>query len=238
MKAIDASIIINTYNGNQDHLVEAVTSCVNQAGCKIQMIVSTVVGDPSIDTLSKMNFDVEVVKNKKPGIYSQLNNAVKKIKNEWWCYISGNDVMHPNKIFQEANLCNKFGKKVCYSGFDVTDCELNFMHQKRFHNYSFTKNLEGNFINDAALIHKSLSDKYCPFTEEFDNLGYWDFWLRIGRDNPKCFVYNPNSVFSYRLCNDSRHIKRKADKTWRKKELEDRRRMLSRFGKLRGKYAR
>tara|TARA_Y100000034_G_C6804077_1_gene360876 strand:- start:24 stop:737 length:714 start_codon:yes stop_codon:yes gene_type:complete len=230
-----ASIIINTLNGNQKHLKEAVDSCIGQDGCKIQLIVSTVKKDPCLITLK--NYNIDFVINDRPGIYYQLNNATKKIKNDWWCYISGNDVMDPKKISTEIYICKKKGKKICYSDYNVCDENMKFLYKKEFHKYSFEKNLEGNFIHDGALIHRSISDKYLPFIEKFDNLGYWNFWLRVGRDNPDAFLYNKHIAFNYRLSNSSRHVKRKYNKAWKRQEFLDRVNMLSGFGKLRGKYA-
>lgn len=230
-----ASVIINTYKGNKQHLIEAVESVLNQKNVDIQLIISTVANDSSISTLK--NYNVDWVINDRPGIYYQLNNALKHIKHEWWSYISGNDIMLPNKMESEINICIKNNKKICYSDYNVMDENMNFIKVNTFFAYSFQKHLEGNFINDAATVHKSVLDKYGPMTEEFDNLGYWDFWLRIGKEHPEYFIYNPNPVFNYRLSNSSRHVKRRNNKAWRDRELNDRRKMLIRHGKLRGKYA-
>ena len=232
---MNASIVINTLNGNQKHLVEAVKSCLNQNGVNIQLIVSTVKGDPSIKTLK--GYKIDLVINDRSGIYYQLNNGLKRIKYEWWSYISGNDVMLSNKMKEEISMCVKHKKKICYSNYNVMDHNMNYIKTNTFHKYSFAKHLEGNFVNDAATVHKSLLDKYGTLSEEFDNLGYWDFWLKIGKEHPDYFIYNPMPVFNYRLSDNSRHVKRKNNPAWKARELKDRRAMLSRHGSLRGKYA-
>ena len=231
-----ASIVINTFGGNQKHLVEAVESCLNQKSVDIQLIVSTVTGDKSIKTLRRHN--VELMINDRPSIYYQLNNALKKVKHEWWSYISGNDIMLPHKMSQEISLCIKKNKKICYSDYNVMNHDMSkHIKTNSFFDYSFQKQLEGNFVNDAATVHKDVLDKYGPLSEEFDNLGYWDFWLRIGKKHPEYFIYNPSPVFNYRLSNESRHVKRKKDPVWRAREMKERRKMLIRHGPLRGKYA-
>ena len=231
-----ASIIVCTFKGNQTHLKEAVRSYLYQTDCDIQLIISTVDGDQSLNTL--LGYDVDIVTQKTPSIYGQLNNATKYIKNDWWCYMSGNDVALPNKLKDEISLCESKKKKICYSAYNVVDENLNFIRTNQFQDsYSFEKNLEGNFIADTSLIHKSVSDVYLPFSSEFDNLGYWDFWLRIGKEHSDWFVYNPNPTWNYRVNNDSRHIKRSKDDSWKQRELEDRKKMLARFGPLRGRYA-
>ena len=92
----DANIIINTYKGDQKDLIRSVESCLNQDGCRTSVIVSTVKGDPSLRTLEK--FDVRMVTSEKPGIYPQLNRALKEVDKDWWCYMSGNDIAYPNKL--------------------------------------------------------------------------------------------------------------------------------------------
>lgn len=230
-----ANIIINTLNGNQDHLGEAIESCLNQYKCNIELIISTIDGDPSLKFSKEKR--IKFMINDKAGIYYQLNNATKLISHDYWCYLSGNDIMNNKKVFTEINLLNKYNKHICYSDYNVCDENMKFLYKKEFHDYSFLKNLEGNFIHDAALMTAFISKKYMPFNSEFDNLGYWDFWLRIGKDNPDAFLYNKHIAFNYRLSNDSRHVKRKNDVVWKNKEFEDRKKMLSRFGPLRGKYA-
>lgn len=230
-----ASIIVCTFKGNQIHLEEAVRSYLNQTDCDIQLIISTVEGDESLRTLA--DYDVVFVTQKTPSIYGQLNNATKYIENEWWCYMSGNDVALPNKLRDEISLCIIHNKKICYSAYNVVDGQLKFVRKLEFLNsYSFEKNLEGNFIADTSTIHKSVSDAYLPFSMEFDNLGYWDFWLRIGKEHSDWFIYNPNSTWNYRVNEQSRHQKRKKDESWEQQELQDRIKMLERFGPLRGKY--
>lgn len=233
---LKATIIVCTYKGNQLHLGQAVESYLRQKGCDIHLVISTVDGDESLNTLA--NFDVEFVTQKYPSIYEQLNNATSFVKSDWWCYMSGNDIALPTKVESEINMCLTTDKKICYSAYNVVDSELNFIRRAQFsEEYTFEKNLEGNFVADTSMIHRSVSDAYLPFSEEFDNLGYWDFWLRIGSKHPEWFVYNPEPTWNYRVDDESRHVQRSKDADWEKRELEDRRQMLKRFGPLRGKYA-
>jgi hypothetical protein len=235
MENLKASVIINTLNDNPDFLIESVDAVLNQKMVDVQLLLSTVSGDPSIKTLEGRG--VEFVINDHPGIYYQLNNALKMVKHNWVSYISGNDVMLPNKMYDEISICLERKKMVCYSDYNVMDVNLNFIKTNSFFEYNFEKHLEGNYVNDAATFHSSLLAQYGLMSEEFDNLGYWDFWLKIGKEHPEYFEYNPNPVFNYRLSDSSRHVKRKNDPKWKKRELEDRRKMLIRHGELRGKYA-
>jgi len=235
MDRLKATVIINTYNGNQKYLLDSVNAIKNQNNVDVQLIVSTVKNDNSIFTLK--DHDVDLLINDKPGIEYQLNNATKKIKNDWWCYISGNDIMEKNKLYTEISLCKDNNKKICYSAYNVCDENMGFLYKKEFFEYSFNKNLEGNFIHDAALINTELFFKYAPFNSKYDNLGFWNLWLRIGKSNQEHFLYSNHTDFNYRLSNDSRHVLRKKNKEWQKKEFNERIDMLSEFGELKGKYA-
>lgn len=234
MKDFNVNIILNTYRGDQKALRRAVQSCLDQYKCNVKLIVSTVVGDPSIETLKK--FDVKIVTRDEPGIYAQLNTALKEITEEWWCYMSGNDEAYPKKMYSEITRCLNNNAKICYSAFDSYNTSTKKLTLKKFPEYSFLKHLEGNFVTDVATMHRSVSDKYAPFSEEFDNMGYWDFWLRIGREHPEYFVYNNSPTFKYIVSGDSRHVKRKKNPEWVKREFDDRVKMLKRFGPLRGRY--
>lgn len=231
------TIVVCSYKGNQSHLQQAVESYLDQNGCEIDLVVSTVIGDECIDTLA--NFDVEFVTQEYPNIYQQLNKATSAIKNDWWCYMSGNDVALPTKAKTEIDMCLKAEKKICYSAYNVVDSECNFIRLAQFPElYSFERHLAGNFVADTAMLHRSVSDCYLPFSEEFDNLGYWDFWLRIGSKHPEWFIYNSKPTWNYRVNDESRHIRRSKDADWQRVELEDRQQMLERFGPLRGRYKR
>ena len=151
--------------------------------------------------------------------------------------MSGNDIAYPNKLRSEIETCIKNNAKICYSGFDRYDVSSGKKKSMRFKKYSFKAHLEGNYVTDVATMHKSVSDEYGPFSAEVDNMGYWEFWLRVGQEHPEYFVYNPASTFKYIVSEDSRHVKRKSDPEWVKREFEDRVRMLSKFGPLRGAYA-
>ena len=150
--------------------------------------------------------------------------------------MSGNDEAYPKKMYSEITHCLNNNAKICYSAFDSYNTSTKKLTLKKFPEYSFLKHLEGNFVTDVATMHKSVSDKYAPFSEEFDNMGYWDFWLRIGREHPEYFAYNNSPTFKYIISDDSRHVKRKKDPRWVKKEFNDRVKMLKRFGTLRGPY--
>lgn len=228
------SIIMNAYNVNDSHLVGAVESCLNQEGVDVQLIVSTVKGDRSIELLNDYPLDVFV--NDRPGIYYQLNNAISAVKKEWFSYASGDDFIYPNKLFNEIETCTKNNKKVCYSAFHHGDENLNLKFTARFHDYDIKKHLKGNFVADVSVMKTELLDELSPFDEELGNFAYWDFWLRVAKKYPDAFIYNCNPEWMYRVYPKSRHIKRRTNKKSLLKNKNEKFKMMNKHKKLYIKY--
>jgi glycosyltransferase involved in cell wall biosynthesis len=224
------SVIINTYNNHFGHLQEAIDSYIQQIGVDVEIIISTVEGDKSIE-IANDNEIKKVVISKTPDIYKQLNKAIKSITTDWFAYASGNDVALPKKLITELNYCIQNKKKVCYSSFIITDADLNNRKTRKFYNYDYKKHLLGNFVNDCALIESNLLKKYVPFILKYKNAAYWDLWLRIAESEGDVFIYNPEPTWLYRTLPDSLRMRRKTDVTLQKANNDIKQFMLSFHGK-------
>jgi len=197
------TVIINTINENPESLKKAIASYACQ---ETEIIISTVRGDPSLKWGYK-----KVISER--GIYKQLNNAVKKITGEYFCYASGNDLAMPYKIKTEVDILKKTGKKVCYSAFFRE--ENNVRKTAGFHNYNFKKHLAGNFVSDCSMIETKLLRKYLPFNLRWENDAFYDFWLRIYKGEGNVFVYNPKPTWVYIIDKNSLHkTRRRNKKAW------------------------
>ena len=141
------SVVMNTYKENQKYLIQAINSYINQKNVNIQLIISTLEGDPSI-SLIKKHYDNKVdlcisTKKEHPGkgvngIYYQLNKAMSLVKGDWVCYASSNDVAVLNKINKEVQYCKKNNKLVCYSDYVVTDKLLNIKRCIKFPDFKYS----------------------------------------------------------------------------------------------------
>ena len=201
-----ATVIINTYRESIKLLSETIMGYEAQEGVDLQILVSTVSGDPSIPIAIHRGHDVAI--SPEPGIYSQLNNSLKYVTGDWVCYASGNDFPAPDKIASEIKMCKKKKKKVCYSAFYKTDSLLCVRSIAKFQPYDYQRHLSGNFVNDCSMISKKILDKYGPFDEQWGNHAFWDFWLRVYEGEGNVFTYNPVPTWYYRLTSESQHIKR------------------------------
>jgi len=209
-KMVLISIIMNTYNDQENHLRKAIEGYQNQK-IPCELIISTIYDDPAIKTATEMGVK-KIIFNKNSGICNQLNKALENVEGQWFCYASGNDFALPNKLIDEHSLLFKTRKKVCYSAFHSGDKNLKITGTYRFHPYNYAKHKIGNFIIDNAMTNMKILRKYLPFREEVGNYLFWDMWLTIYENEGNVFFYNPIPNFIYRLDGMGRHFKKKKDK--------------------------
>lgn len=224
-------IIINTINENPDLLLQAIESYEKQVGVFVQLIISTIAGDPSIQVAKNRCHTVAISKRK--GIYEQLNNAIKLMNTDWFSYASGNDVAHPQKSILEIGECLKTKKKVCYSSIWLTDSVLTVTGIRRYYPYSHKKHINvGNFVTDCAMMSRKILKTYSPFHEQWGNAAYYDFWLRVFEGEGNVFCYNPIPTWYYRYTKSSAHVVRSYDKKKQKADRDLKARMLAYHRKL------
>ena len=225
------SVIINSVDNDSGQLKEAIASYAQQSkeDIEVEIIVSTIDGDPAIEIAKKMG--CIVVTAKKPGIFEQINRAVKKVTGDYVCYASGNDVALPDKLLMEVTALETEKKLVCFSSFFKTDENLDNRKLALFHAYDYKKHLTGNFVSDCSMMTRDVLDKYAPFNPKFKNHAYYDFWLRVAEgEGRNMFVYNPQPTWLYRQSSNSSHLLRKKDPKKVEENNLNRQKMLATHG--------
>ena len=218
------SVIMNTYKEDPDILLKAIQSYENQQGVKIQIIISTVEGDPSVQVGKDRGHTVVI--SEKPGIYEQLNHACSAIRGDWVCYASGNDYADPHKCVNEIRTCYETNKLVCYSSLQVVSHEGLPGGIRKFQNYNYFDHLKGNYVSDCAMINTELLKKFLPFDNvKYGNHAFWDLWLRIYEKHGNLFVYYGKPTWFYRHSPTSAHILRKSDEGKGKVNIDLRRKL-------------
>ncbi len=224
------TVIFNTVNEDSATLIKAIKSYIDQ---DCQLIISTVEGDKCLDYVKATFPSVEIAilplkdhPGKSPqGSFIQLNNALKLMKGDWFCFASGNDYADPNKLKDEVYYCITNNREVCYSSFYKV-----FPDGKRslvpLRPYDYNLHLKGNFVSDCALMSKRLVDKYLPFRTELNNYAYWDLWLRIYEGEGNTFVHNPSPTWHYVQRDSDMHIQRQKSTEQILQARKDRDRML------------
>ena len=117
----DITIIINSYEPNKDKLLKSINSCLNQKNVNVNIIVSTVENDITVNFINGLNNNkIHLVISKifehpgkgPKGIYFQLNKALKMVKTRFVTYFSSNDIMYSTKLYNEIEEIKK--NKIIY----------------------------------------------------------------------------------------------------------------------------
>jgi len=206
---MEATVILNTFNANQNWLQDAVESYQLQKGATADILISTVAGDPSLSTLAQQR-NVRFCVSDEKGIYRQLNKAVTMIECKHVTYAADDDIALPHKLADEINLMNEHNAEIVSSAFIKTDENLQLKSvYKTPSQYDLCKHLDGNFVSDCSMLTTSLLRSYMPFDLNMGNMAHWDFWLRIAsRKEPSIFYFNPDPTWLYRQHNEAQHIAR------------------------------
>ena len=222
------SVVMNCLQNQPDWLVVAVDSLLdNRDTVDLQLIISTVRGDPSI-ALAKAR-GLEFVTTYRPSIYRQLNAALPLVTGDYFCCVAGNDKTLPDRFIREVSVLEiNEGKKVVYTAFSIADEDLNITGVNRYRpTYSYSAHLKGNYMADDSLMRREILDRYAPFRQEYGNYAYYDFWLRVAEGEGNVFVYYPEPTWIYRISKTSRHIRKKTDTELRALDVRDRAKMLA-----------
>ena len=212
MKSV--SVVLNSINERADYFDLGVRSVLNQEGVEVQLILSTIENDVSIERIKDYKGDIDVVTmpaNEHPGhsplgSFMQLNNAMKALEGDYYTFAAANDIMETFKCKQETDLLGKT-RKVCYSGYYEMDANGNINGGQGFYAYHPVKHRTLNFVADCSMVEVETLLKYMPFRTQFHNYAYWDLWLRIYKDLGNVFVYNPNSTWRYRQNAEAMHVR-------------------------------
>ena len=182
------SIIIPTYNG-ANYLEEAINSALNQTYKNIEIIV---VNDGSNDDgktkkiIDKYKNKIEYYYKENGGISSALNYGIKKMKGEYFAWLSHDDLIETNHIeklvefysYENSEKCIPFtnvkylDEKGNINYIKTVKYQLMLSDYKKSRNYNYKSLLEGEINGGSVLIPK----------EVFDNISYFDESLKITQE--------------------------------------------------------
>jgi hypothetical protein len=229
-KVYDISVLMNTYQESKDNLIRSINNVFKQRNVDIELIISTVEDDPSIEIIKKYYPKSKQIKlcisskaehpGRGPnGIYYQINKALNLVTKRWFTYISSNDAFNNDKFYREISMCVMFRKKVCYSNFykcknTIANKKVYYKSAPHLTNYNYNKHKNGNYVNDCAVIETELLNKLKPFNYPlYGNTAYWDFWLRVYENYGDQFIYLHTPTWYYIVTNASQHLNRSRAET-------------------------
>ena len=186
------SIIIPVYKGDP-YLKEAIDSALNQTYKNIEVIV---INDGSPDDgkteeIAKSYGDrIRYFYKKNGGVSTALNYGIKKMRGEWFSWLSHDDVYEPDKIMAQIRAVAKRENKVC-----VIRCTTSLIDANGNPIYRPQKGIDGNFnalqmmkmhslkevglYGCSLLIHKEILDACGFFNENLRAVQDEEYWARI-----------------------------------------------------------
>ena len=210
MKFIDknplVSIITPVYNG-ANYLREAIESALSQTYKNIEVIV---VNDGSNDggkteKIAKSYGDkIRYFYKTNGGVASAFNLGIRKMKGEYFSWLSHDDVYYPNKIYIQINFLRNKRRRdiILYSDWDHIDAESKFVDTVKIHHIdSFKYRLalitccpaNGNTI----LIPKTCFDNVGLFNENLKTSQDYEMWFRLAEKYE--FIHIPKVLVKSRI---------------------------------------
>ena len=184
-----ASITIPVYNQRPHLLREAVASAL----CQTEPVEVVVIDDgcdaehAPRNILTTLLDKIRLVEHgTNRGIAAALNTGIKAASAPWWCWLSSDDVLFPDKVrVQKAHLDSVGGLCGFHSYFrrDVTTDLVNLSSTPLW-----TCRIKQNralfsdcWINGSTvMIHQRVLDEVGPFDESYRYGQDWEMWCRIG----------------------------------------------------------
>lgn len=174
------SIIIPVYNGS-NYLEEAINCALNQTYKNIEIIV---INDGSNDNnatkkiAKKYKHKVKYYEKKNGGVSSALNTGIKKMKGDYFMWLSHDDLVSPNHILEHIKyLRTSDGGEITYTNYDYIDSSGNLLLDMTIDcnlfstDYNITRNkkydciLLGDINGGSLLIPKEAFNKVGLFNE-------------------------------------------------------------------------
>jgi len=217
------SVIIPAFNAVST-LSRTIDSVLAQSYGADEIIV---VDDGSSDATSevaKMYSEVILLRQKRMGAASALNNGAMMASNEWIAFLEAADTWHPDKL-QEQVAClrkSRHTKVICTDqtlvrgGREVDTAEKSQKPQE----IPFDNCLSGcNMALSSLLIEKKLFDRLGGFDESMECCEDYDLWLRIMQEE-KIAMIERKLVNSYGDAGDRSSCGEKETARFRVKALE------------------
>ena len=191
MELPKVSIIIPVYNG-ANYMREAIDSALTQTYTNIEIIV---VNDGSCDEGQTekiaLSYGDRIRYFSKPngGSSSALNYGIRKMRGEYFSWLSHDDLYKSDKIEKQIQKINFeiINKQIIICGTEIIDsCGKKIHHSKKqlngnFDGLSMLENIKKGYgINGCGvLIHKNILDKVGFFDENFRFINDFDYWYRL-----------------------------------------------------------
>lgn len=221
---VKVSIIIPVYNAEK-YLRECIESALKQTFKEIEIIaVNDGSTDNSLEILEEYSNKIEIFSKSNGGTASAMNTGIKKMRGDWFKWLSADDVLHSNAIEElilEVEKIQNEKNTILYSNYDIINSKSKVIRQFIEPNYNDLDNFDFNVVlldhyignGTSSLIHKSALDKFGYFDESIGFAEDYELWLRF------CLLHNcrlhliPKVLVQYRI-HETQLTAKKMDKAF------------------------
>lgn len=180
------SIIIPVYNGS-NYLKEAIESALAQTYKNIEILV---INDGSSDAgktakIAKSYLPrIRYYEKENGGVASALNFGIRKMKGEYFSWLSHDDVYLPDKIAFQLEFIKCCPKKaVLYSNFELINAKGRHLKMFKFRPpkaHFIYYLIDEKFINGCTiLVSKKAFKETGLFNEKLNNVPDYEMWYRL-----------------------------------------------------------
>ena len=184
------SVVIPTYN-QASYLPQALDCLKAQ---RYQNWEAIVVNDGStdntsivIDEYSKGESRIRGFSKQNGGITSALNFGVKQAKGDFFCWLSSDDLFHPNKLEVQVAAFNLLSSEhgLVYSGFDLLHEEDNRLEEvpmppQLAEGLDFAEGFRHDFIDGCTImVRMALMKQIGGFNPHYRHSQDFELWLKI-----------------------------------------------------------
>lgn len=190
------SIVIPVYNGS-NYLREAINSTLAQTYENIEVIV---VNDGSTDNgktekiAKSYGNKIRYFKKTNGGVSSAINYGIKKMRGEYFSWLSHDDLYMPNKVSAEINYLREnyllHSKVIAFSDYFVVDKRGKLISELKINHELIEKHQIYAFIRGAVNGNSMLIPK-----KAWDDYGLLDTKLSCTQDYAKWFEMNKTYKF-------------------------------------------
>lgn len=195
------SIIIPVFNG-ENYLKQAIDSALSQTYPDVEVIV---VDDGSTDGTAHIcrsyGDSIRYFYKENGGVASAVNFGIRKMRGEYFSWLSHDDIYHPDKIEKQIKAleCSSDKTTIVHGNFNITNEKYHGVTCVR-NDVTYTKERMENSVfpvlltaihGCVPLIHRSHFERAGVFDESLPLTQDYDFFFRVMRGTRSVFLPEP-----------------------------------------------
>lgn len=195
---MNISVAIATYNGEK-YIKQQLKSILCQLNDLDEIIISDDgSNDQTIEIIKSLDDKkIKIYKNKKKGVISNFENAIKKCNNEIIFLADQDDIWAENKVkLMKNQFKNDKNLKLVQSNFYITDENLKITGEGALKKRGIIRNIiKNNYMGSAFAFQKEIAGLILPIPE---NVPMHDIWIGSIASLSGDVVFLEDKLFYYR----------------------------------------